>query len=196
MGSRLKKLLKAAAIENQGTKTCYRFKISLVDADPPVWRSIDLAGNYELRELHTMIQDIMGWEDQHPHEFRIGREKYRNPDHVPETDTTTFDDEVMLTVIGLRKGSRFVYEYYLDEGSWLLDIVLEDVQAIPSPDDFEPKFDGEGASPPEECGGIVEYRSMLKYLRDKSSEHHKDAVESLGKTFDPKVWPEKTTFCS
>ncbi|HEY9790163.1 MAG TPA: plasmid pRiA4b ORF-3 family protein [Candidatus Obscuribacterales bacterium] len=196
MGNRLKKLLKAAAIENQGLRTGYRLKISLVDSDPPIWRSVDLAGNYELRELHMMIQDMMGWQDQYAHEFRLGKEKYRNPDHVPETDTATFDDEVMLTVLALRKGSRITYEYFFDEGSWLFDIAVDNVFPIESPDTFEPKFDGDGASPPEECGGIGEYYSMLKSFKDKACQHHKDAVESLGKTFDPSVWPDKATFCS
>src|SRR5208283_3847479 len=46
----------------------YQFKIILW-VKPRVWRRIQVPGNYTFYALHSAIQDAVGWEDKHLHEF-------------------------------------------------------------------------------------------------------------------------------
>ena len=49
----------------------YRFGLHLRGTDPPIWRLIDVPGEYRFWDLHVAIQDAMGWLDYHLHEFSI-----------------------------------------------------------------------------------------------------------------------------
>ena len=50
----------------------YQFKITLEDVRPPIWLRIQVPETYSFRDLHTAIQDAMGWDDYHLYEFKIG----------------------------------------------------------------------------------------------------------------------------
>jgi len=39
----------------------------------PIWRRIQVWEDATLAQLHRVLQMVMGWEDYHLHEFRIGR---------------------------------------------------------------------------------------------------------------------------
>ncbi len=44
---------------------------------------------------------------------------------------------------------------------------------------------GEGACPPEDCGGVYGYSNLLSDLQDPAAEGYEDAREWLGEDFDP-----------
>jgi hypothetical protein len=47
----------------------YQFKITLKGTKPPIWRRIQVPETYTFWDLHVAIQDAMGWDDYHLHEF-------------------------------------------------------------------------------------------------------------------------------
>ena len=47
----------------------FRLRITLLDSDPEIWRTLDVDGSLRLDELHDAIQLVMGWRDVHLHEF-------------------------------------------------------------------------------------------------------------------------------
>ena len=49
----------------------FQFKVELEGVKPPVWRSIQVPGDYTFWDFHVAIQDLMGWSDYHLHEFVI-----------------------------------------------------------------------------------------------------------------------------
>ena len=49
----------------------HQFLIALSHVDPLVWRRIQVPQSYTFWDLHVAIQDAMGWEDRHLHEFRL-----------------------------------------------------------------------------------------------------------------------------
>jgi hypothetical protein len=53
------------------TQTKAVLHIKLNDVSPSVTRTIEVAGDISLDTLHHHIQSVMGWEDDHPHEFSI-----------------------------------------------------------------------------------------------------------------------------
>ncbi len=52
-------------------KKVYQFKVTLKGIRPPIWRRIQVPGNYSLWDLNVAIQDAMGWFDLQLHSFDI-----------------------------------------------------------------------------------------------------------------------------
>lgn len=50
-----------------------RLKITLADTEPPIWRRVEVPAEMTLKDLHAVIQAAMGWEDDHLHQFHLGR---------------------------------------------------------------------------------------------------------------------------
>ena len=68
-----------AAVSGKKNSVVYQFKITLKDTKPPVWRRIQVPGNYTFWDLHVAIQDAMGWTDYHLHEFDHVNDNPSNP---------------------------------------------------------------------------------------------------------------------
>jgi hypothetical protein len=49
----------------------HQFLVVLCGTDPLVWRRIQVLSGYSFWDLHVALQDAMGWEDRHLHEFRF-----------------------------------------------------------------------------------------------------------------------------
>jgi pRiA4b ORF-3-like protein len=48
---------------------------SLEDAEPPIWRRLEVPAEITLKDLHSVIQTAMGWENAHLFQFHVGREQ-------------------------------------------------------------------------------------------------------------------------
>ncbi len=132
-----------------------RLRISLEDWEPPIWRRVEVNKDLTFWEFHRVIQEAMGWEDDHLHEFRAANrvvgmpgledELFGREPALPE-DTTTLGE----LLIRQRK-----FRYWYDFGDdWWHTITIE--TRLP-PDPAAPRavlVAGEGACPPEDCGGL------------------------------------------
>ena len=49
----------------------YQFKITLLDINPLIWRRVQISDQCTFWDLHVAIQDAMGWQDYHLHEFTL-----------------------------------------------------------------------------------------------------------------------------
>jgi len=128
----------------------YQFKITLRDVKPPVWRRIQVPETYTFWDLHVAIQDAMGWEDAHLHEFEMRHpfegEKVRigipDNDHIsfveiiPERKEKIADWFSMDNIVAEytydfgdnwkhRKKGLYIRCVYLEKGRVLLRIVEE-----------------------------------------------------------------------
>ena len=50
----------------------YQFKVSLKNFKPPLWRRVQVPGNYNFLQFHRVIQGVMFWSDFHCHKFILG----------------------------------------------------------------------------------------------------------------------------
>lgn len=44
-------------------------RIELDCITPPIWRRFSVPSNIELDQLHSIVQAVMGWGDQHAHQW-------------------------------------------------------------------------------------------------------------------------------
>jgi hypothetical protein len=122
-----------------------------------------------LQELHGIVQLVMGWENSHLHEWRVGRERYGVPDPGGfGFDDDLIDESTVSLLDAAPPGSQLEYTYDFGD-SWEHEVVVE---AVLSPDDVGavPRCeDGARACPPEDIGGVPGYYELVDALREPDS---------------------------
>jgi hypothetical protein len=151
----------------------YQLKITLTDSEPEVWRRVQVSGQITLTELHDIVQRVMGWENQHGHDFRHG------------IGSSPCSPQQSLTeIFGAGEGPPLYYTYDFQSG-WLHRIEVERVAEANILASAMPCcLAGEAACPPENSGGVWGYDDFLVRLEDSSDPDYMDLIEKYG-DFDP-----------
>ena len=173
------------------SKKIYQFKITLKRTKPPIWRRIQVPGDYTFWGLHVAIQDAMGWTDSHLHEFEV----YNSRKHCVES--IGFPDEEFsiiretLPAWEIPLGRYFTSlnrqaEYTYDFGDgWEHSVVLEKkVQPVDGAS-YPRCLAGRRRCPPEDCGGPWGYQEFLEILADPKHERHEEILEWISGVYDP-----------
>ena len=170
-------------------------RIELCDIEPLIWRRMVVPTSWPMSTLHQYVQWVMGWQDTHAHEFRIG-EQIVAPDWWIEElsldrDTGNDRDErrvkVATVVSEAAPAGEFEYAYDMGDG-WRHRLVVEADSGTTAQ-----KFDrlpictaGENACPPDDVGGPHGYARFLAALADPGNEDHAAMVDWIGGVFDPR----------
>ncbi|MDB5056581.1 MAG: Plasmid pRiA4b ORF-3-like protein [Chloroflexi bacterium] len=167
-------------------KPIYQLKVTLHGIRPPIWRRIQVRAGITLPRLHDTIQAIMGWDDEHLHQFIIGGEAYGLPDPDLGGDMRS-ERRVKLEQVVTTEKDRFVYEYDFGD-SWTHVILLEKI-VPPEPGGYYPRcLAGKRACPPEDVGGIWGYAEFLDAIGDSNHPEHEEMLEWWGGDFDPEAF--------
>lgn len=123
----------------------------------------------------------MGWEDDHLHQFVIGRRLYSVPD--PDDDMyerkVTDERRVLLGEVVPRVGTQFVYLYDFGDG-WEHDLLLEAIMLPDAATPYPTCISGERRTPPEDVGGPHGYEEYLTVLADAEHEEHENLLQWRG----------------
>lgn len=180
----------------------YQFKIVLLGIKPPIWRRIQVPETYTFWDLHNAIQDAMGWEDDHPHEFEIlspltrSRVRIGTPDEFSDFlgIEILLEDKEKISDWFSMENKRAIYTYDFGD-NWRHKITLEKILPRDKNVRYPVCLAGKRACPPEECGGVWGYMELLEALREPKTERHKELLEWIGDKFDPEYFdPKKVTF--
>src|SRR5262245_4072644 len=169
----------------RGPTSIHQLKNTLTGIRPPVWRRLQVASSINLRRLHDVIQEAMGWTQSHLYRFEVEGVDFGEP--VPDYD----DDMRSARSTALRKiapqpGPAFLYEYDFGD-CWQHRIEVEKVLP-PEPGVRYPRcIVGKRACPPEDVGGIWGYEAFLEAIRDPKQEEHEAMLEWVGGAFDPEA---------
>jgi hypothetical protein len=178
----------------------YQFLIILLNTDPLVWRRVQVPESYSFWDLHVAIQDAMGWDDYHLHEFvlvdpykgrvkRIGIPDDEMPDERPclagwKVPIERFFPDGTVPV-----------RYHYDFGdNW--DHTVEFEGMVSADDGAYPRcVAGGGACPPEDVGGTRGYVRFLQIIRDRRHPEHAEMLQWAGGSFDPQAFsPQQVQF--
>ncbi|ANT65095.1 UPF0149 family protein [Prosthecochloris sp. CIB 2401] len=168
----------------------YEVRVTLLGVELPVWRRLRVPGGYRLDMLHGVLQLVMGWQNSHLHEFVVedggGDRKFFGIPEYDDTDRGLLDEqEYSLGDLVREPGERFLYIYDFGD-DWVHEVVLESVLDSEGEERFLWCMDGEGACPPEDCGGVPGYTWLLACLGDAGDpEERAVALEIVGEGFDP-----------
>jgi Plasmid pRiA4b ORF-3-like protein len=172
-----------------------RFKVTLTDVMPAVWRRIEVPASYSFWDLHVAVQDAMGWLDCHLHLFRVRNPLSDEIDDIGIPDEDGFEDdpvclpgwEVPVVRYFDTAGARGVYEYDFGD-DWVHEIDLEAIGSRQRGTKYPRCLAGQRTCPPEDCGGPGGYVELLDTIADSSHEEYASTMEWLGGTFDPEVF--------
>ncbi|KAF4516501.1 hypothetical protein B566_EDAN003248 [Ephemera danica] len=177
-------------MKNQLSAERLRLKITLEGSDPPIWRRVEVNSDLTFLQLHRVIQQAMGWEGHHAHEFDVARTRIgpSGPDDSPFMDNDDVVPEHSARLFEWLEG-RQKFRYWYDFGDdWWHQVVVE--KRLP-PDAAAKSvilLDGARACPPEDCGGIPGYYGLLEILADPTHGEREHFLQWLGGTFDPEAF--------
>jgi hypothetical protein len=125
-----------------------QFKIWLLGIIPMIWRRVQVPASISLRELHGVIQVVMGWEGIHLFQFMLRARRFGS------LELAARSPDVSLSDLRLRVGARFRYEYDLN-GPWEHEVRLEGRHEADPGSNYPICLEGDGSCPPEDCGGVA-----------------------------------------
>ncbi|GAB6887558.1 plasmid pRiA4b ORF-3 family protein [Desulfothermus okinawensis JCM 13304] len=148
----------------------YQFKITLKGIRPPIWRRIQVPETYTFWDLHVAIQDAMGWEDYHLHEFEIINPSTGLKVRIGSPDED-FYREVLLEwkqkIADYFSEENPVANYIYDFGDgWEHKVQLEKILPRKNSINYPVCIKGRRACPPEDCRGIWGYKELLEVIKD------------------------------
>ena len=158
-------------------------RIDLDGVTPAVWRRVAIPSNTTLDVVHRMIQDAMGWYDEHMYVFETDEHTIIDP--RSDSGEVPADGERLVS-IATDVGAAFTYVYDFGD-EWRHTVTVEEIRPG-GPGNMFTVLDGGGACPPEDVGGAGWYQHLLAALTDPTSPDHDDAVKRLGDDFDPGRW--------
>ncbi len=161
----------------------FGIEIVLADVVPVVRRVVEVPGEVSLAVLHEVVQEAMGWEHAHLHEFEIGDARYGMPDSDWDSEVADESKTKLFRLVGA--GDRFGYVYDFGDG-WEHVLTVESITVPQSGVRYPRCVAGAGACPPEDVGGVFGYEQFLEALTDPAHPEHADRVEWWGSDhFDP-----------
>ena len=201
------------------TAKVYQLKISIVDARPPLWRRVQVPGSSTLADLHRVIQALMGWRDNHLHEFEVpatgengllnrrawqdirrfgptadpSGQPFHSPEYVldwlSEEELTEDEAHAVLQEVAPCEKARFLYIYDMGD-SWEHDILVEKILPADPRVRYSVCLTGKRNGPVEDCGGIAGYEELLEVLADPKHAEHRRTTAWLKQTYGVSTWDD------
>lgn len=144
--------------------------VELVGLDPPVFRRLRVPETMSLRDVHEVLQVSLEWEDYHLHTFEVAGAEYTDLEfwETESADEPEPNDEELLEVADLPDlCEEFFYVYDFGD-NWRHRVTLREVVPAAEVPDEEREtvvcLEGQGAGPPEDCGGIGGYVELVEAL--------------------------------
>ncbi|MFN2427913.1 MAG: plasmid pRiA4b ORF-3 family protein [Candidatus Binatia bacterium] len=168
----------------------HHFLVVLGETDPVVWRRIEVPERYSFWDLHVAIQDAMGWQDYHLHEFAVVHPKRKRLERIGIPDDEFMDEKPSLAGWKVRV-SDYVHRsmppmlYTYDFGDdWRHVLFYEETWSAEDSVSYPRCVAGARRCPPEDCGGTEGYRDFLAAVADRRHPEHEATLMWAGGTFD------------
>ena len=170
-----------------------RLAIALDEVKPPVRRRVEVQLAVSLDQLHRIIQIVMGWENYHLYEFRVGRDvvygiSYRDRD-FPGTSPLPAKKATLADILAQARNKSFRYVYDIGD-DWRHTVKLEAVVDAEPEATYPRLLSAQGRCPPEDVGGTWGYAQYLEAMADPKHDRHAEMVDWRGPDFDPNTVDE------
>ncbi|MGD0607196.1 MAG: plasmid pRiA4b ORF-3 family protein [Streptosporangiaceae bacterium] len=160
-----------------------QLRVTLLDVDePPVWRQVVIPAGYTLDRVHGVIQAAMGWQNYHLHMFRIGGREY-GPASA-DNELGMLDEKRFRIGDLVKTGDLAGYEYDFGDG-WEHELAVGASAAADAAAVYPGCTGGEGACPPEDCGGPGGFADLKELLAGPPSPEREEMRTWAGEEYDP-----------
>jgi hypothetical protein len=162
--------------------TVYTLKITLRGVKPLIWRRMVVGDTTTLWKLHKLLQALLGWGDEHLHQFNVGGELYGE---ATVEGYRRVKDEKRVTLGELLPEAPAKFAYVHDFSvNWEFDIQVEEITPLQEGQVLPQCLKGKRAAPPEHVGGAWGYMALLEA---KANPRHPERTHfaELIATYDP-----------
>lgn len=173
------------------SQNIYQFKITLDGVKPKIWRQIQIPENYSFLDFHIAIQEAMGWEDCHLHQFEMVNPLKGTMERISEAK----EDKTIISKYFSLANKKASYEYDFGD-SWEHSILLEKILPAEKGSEYPKCLTGERACPPEDCGGVWRYEEMVEIMKDQNDPEYQDMMDWIGDDFRPEFFDPKSVVFS
>lgn len=162
-----------------------RIRISLRHIEPAIWRRVEVPLGMSLKGLHDVIQAVMGWQDYHLYEFRIGERFYGIPDPPEDYGRRIRHARLAkLEAIVARGVTRFAYVYDFGD-DWEHEVEIEAAAPAESGVKYPRFLAGARRAPPEDVGGPPGFEHFVAAMANPRHREHREMMDWYGRRFDP-----------
>jgi hypothetical protein len=173
-------------------KNIYQIKITLPGIEPPIWRLIQIPGDFTFYDLHLVIQILMRWTNDHLHEFEVEPIRIGIPDQNQfffKVDKVENEDILTLERVISTEKTKFLYTYDFGD-NWVHELLVEKIIASEQNMEHAVCLDGKRAGTPEDIGGVWGYEIALQIVETPPENPEDEDGETLyrrnwRKNFDP-----------
>ena len=165
----------------------YQIKVSLIGAQPPIWRRLLIEPDTTFQDLHRIIQVAMGWQASHLHLFQAGDGRLIGDPAEDFEGMMNFLDESALPVSSVlsSEGQQLKYEYDFGD-SWEHEVKLEKILTGEEAEPLPKCIKAARQCPPEDVGGLYGFYEFLDAMEDAAHPEHVAVREWCGgEQFDP-----------
>lgn len=172
----------------------HHLRAELLGVRRPVVRELLVRSEASLAVLHDVLQAAFDWDDAHMHEFAVRPGALRGRDG--EDSGAVDEGDLTLAHALPRDGSALEYVYDFGD-SWEVRVSVVERRPL-APDDglshVARLVAGQGAAPPEDCGGAYGYDRLCQASTDPSFPDRDEILEWWGgEPFDPEAFDASRT---
>lgn len=177
----------------------FHIRIKLNNAPVKIWRELVIPSNITLELLAYVLINAMGWQHEHLYQFVAKNNVYYVNSFQMKERANSFkpffsrvvernSEKTTLEMVLQPKGERMKFEYDFGD-SWTHDLWVKAARDYaPGEQPAIRLLKGQGACPPEDCGGVWGYAELL----EMNKKAHKTADEKdrlkwydIPKDYDP-----------
>jgi hypothetical protein len=132
-----------------------------------------------------VLIESMGWTNSHLHGFTINGLRYAEPD--PDWELGETIDEATISLRAVVESGVMTFKFLYDFGDhWEHTVEVERLDVDPLPGvEYPACIAAERACPPEDCGGVGGYESLLETIANPDHEEYEEIITWLGGAYDP-----------
>ena len=164
-----------------------QLRLSVKDVKPEIWRKLMVSSDITLARLHTILQVLMGWTDNHLYAFVIDKRRYSPPSEYDDDSGKKNSMRTKLSSIFAKDAMLITYEYDFGDG-WEIELCSE-----PRYDGFKQNqltecIEGSRHGPAEDSGGSRGYMEKAKIYGNPQHKRYLEVREMIGPNFDPEAF--------
>lgn len=175
----------------------YHLHLQLEGAHVPITRDFVVPEDISLSQLHEVIQAVMGWTDDHMHQFNTRDQRVPAHSPVGDFDGDEHDGEKAICLSEMLHDGckKLIYEYDFGD-SWTHRLTVRSFAYKKPVPHLIHCLKAVGACPPENVGGVWGYEQFCDDVHDPKNRSNGDLpdwVSGIAGTPEADKWPDRVS---
>jgi hypothetical protein len=164
-----------------------QFRLSVKNISPEIWRTFLVSSDVTLARLHSILQVLMGWRDNHLYAFVINDKRYYPAFKDDDEGDKKSSVLTKLSSIFTKNTTLITYEYDFSDG-WKIELCSEQINNDFHQNQTVECIEGSRHGPVEDSGGARGYMEKAKIYGNPNHKRYLEVRKLIGPNFDPEAF--------